>query len=784
MPMATVHSELSASAPSPESPDRGAGQASAAALQPTWLLEPQPGAARDPAADTGPTVRIFLGTETAQWRAERVFVWSVQRYRDPARRYAIYRLKDLPGFDTSAWRTGFTNYRFAIPELCGGHGRAIYNDVDQLYLTDPALLFDLELDGHGYRAVSAEDTSVMLIDCERMLRHWNLAQARSLPKRALVRLAAEEPGCWGPLDDGWNARDGEPLQGAPRVLHFTALHTQPWRPTPEQYSYHPHPQDALWHGFEQAADEAGFELFSAGRPSPEYAAAVRAAAPAADLEAAQQWLRTRGVDQPEVLAPAAVAALHTAVPAQGAIAYSLEAVPPADLGWYLATLATRSPRALHLQLRAGGSPAGKTLREPDRWRREASRILRRYPRLAWQLEIVGHNGRRQLWRHDPVAEAPLVWVLHGQRHGDNRPLDALAARMAARHGWRVQALDLEFSPPAALPPWLLGASRLGLRRATPALAPPWPDLVLAAGRRSAPVARWIARASGARLVHLNRPWAPLRHFDLVLSPPQYLLPGRDNVCYLPLPLSPPAVADAEVMRHWQARLAQPPTALPKPWLVVLVGGASRPQVLDVASARALAGRLQAWVGRSGGSVLVTGSPRTPAEALDALGQALQQLLPGRHHLHRFGGEAPNPYAAWLALADRVLVTSDSAAMLADALGSGRPVSLHALPRRPDLRSRTVQALRRVLCRSTSQASYRGTPKQQRAGARLFDRLVEGGLLTSLRDLDALHQPLRAGGYLVELEQEAPAPPTAPDALALAETALLHLAREPRAVETP
>lgn len=777
MPMATVQNELSVPVPPVAAPDRGSGPAAAPALQPTWVLEPES------VADRAPTVRIFLGTETAQWRAERVFVWSVRRHRNPARRYAIYRLKDLPGFDTSAWRTGFTNYRFAIPELCGGQGRAIYNDVDQLYLADPALLFDLDLDLHGYRAVSAEDTSVMLLDCARMLRHWNLDHARNLPKRTLVRLAAQEPGCWGPLDDGWNARDGEPLRGTPRVLHFTALHTQPWRPTPEQYSYHPHPQDALWHGFEQAADDAGFELFSAHQPSPEYAAAVRAAAPAADLEAARQWLRTRGIEHAEVLAPPDAAG-HAAAPSQGVIAHSLEAVPPADLGWYLGALATRSQRALHLQLRSGGSAAQHpALRAPDAWRREVSRILRRFPRLAWQLEMVSQDGQRQLWHHEPAAEAPRVWVLHGQRHGDNRQLDALAAHMAARHGWRIQTLDLEFSAAAALPPWLLGASTLGLRRAMPALEPPWPDLVLAAGRRSAPVARWIARASGARLVHLNRPWAPLRHFDLVLSPPQYLLPGRDNVRYLPLPLSPPPVADAEALRHWQARLTQPPHALPRPWLVVLVGGASRPQVLDVASARALATRLQAWAERSGGSVLVTGSPRTPAEALDALEQALQRALPGRHELHRFGAEAANPYAAWLALADRVLVTSDSAAMLTDALAGDRPVSLHALPRRPDLRGRTVQALRRWLCRSTSQASYRGTPKQQRAGARLFDRWVELGLITSLRDLDALHQPLRAGGHLVELEHEPHSMPPAPDALALAETALLHLAREPRAVET-
>ena len=48
------------------------------------------------------------------------------QHRDPARRYEIYLMKDLTGFDRSRWKTGFTNYRYAIPEMAGRSGRAIY----------------------------------------------------------------------------------------------------------------------------------------------------------------------------------------------------------------------------------------------------------------------------------------------------------------------------------------------------------------------------------------------------------------------------------------------------------------------------------------------------------------------------------------------------------------------------------------------------------------------------------------------------------------------------------
>ena len=117
-------------------------------------------------------------------------------------------------------------------------------------------------------AVSAEDTSVMLLDCEQMARWWNHESASSSDKAKLLAGPAAEDGLWGPLDPHWNARDMEYEAGRSMCLHFTALHTQPWRPSPDQYSYHPHPLAELWHGLEREAEEAGFMAFTRERPSP------------------------------------------------------------------------------------------------------------------------------------------------------------------------------------------------------------------------------------------------------------------------------------------------------------------------------------------------------------------------------------------------------------------------------------------------------------------------------------------------------------------------------------
>ena len=65
-------------------------------------LDPEPGGT--PSGE--PAVRIFVGTEPSQYRAERVLVWSIAQVRDKSRRYEIYLMKDLKGFDRNRWNSG------------------------------------------------------------------------------------------------------------------------------------------------------------------------------------------------------------------------------------------------------------------------------------------------------------------------------------------------------------------------------------------------------------------------------------------------------------------------------------------------------------------------------------------------------------------------------------------------------------------------------------------------------------------------------------------------------
>ncbi len=319
------------------------------------------------------------------------------------------------------------------------------------------------------------------------------------------------------------------------------------------------------------------------------------------------------------------------------------------------------------------------------------------------------------------ASPEALWVLLGTRHGDNQQLLSIASALNVP----FRAIPLSFNLAATLAPAILGAGRLSWTSQAPLVAP-WPRMVLAAGRKSVPAARWIRRQSlgRTRLVHVNRPWAPLSWFDLVITTPQYALPQRPNVVCNLMPFLPPAAAEpAPVLLPNRA------ARLPRPWTVVLVGGNSRPHVLSEAAAASLASTVNARVREVGGSAWVLDSPRTPQSAMAIIEKSIE--VPACVSRWRDGEKLYRPL---LGQADGFIVTADSAAMLTEAVLTGRPVTPFELPMRPDWRWRWATAWRRAAERSPTSMI-----------ARSFDAAVDLGLLSSVRDLSRLHRALENAG---------------------------------------
>lgn len=324
---------------------------------------------------------------------------------------------------------------------------------------------------------------------------------------------------------------------------------------------------------------------------------------------------------------------------------------------------------------------------------------------------------------DTTDNAEPVWVLLGKWHGDNQQLLAIAKAL----GRPFREVPLRFNALSHVPPAFLGINRLSWKTEVP-LGPPWPRIVLAAGRRSVPAARWIRQQSGGstRLVNVNRPWAPLHWFDLIVTTPQYALPQRPNVLCNLMPFLPPP--DGKVS---ESALPATAAALPRPWTVVLVGGNSRPMVLCDATAAALAARVNQEVSQRGGSAWVVDSPRTPESAKAIIARGLS--VPSQ--IVRWQAGKPL-YNAMLSAGDRFIVTEDSASMLTEALLTDRPVSLFKLARQHEGWRRASAAWRMA-----------ALSQPDSLVGRSFNLLAELGMLSGVRDLGLLHEALETAGML-------------------------------------
>jgi mitochondrial fission protein ELM1 len=347
-------------------------------------------------------------------------------------------------------------------------------------------------------------------------------------------------------------------------------------------------------------------------------------------------------------------------------------------------------------------------------------------------------------------DRPRIWALLGPRTGDNNQVLALAEAL----GGRVEPLRLRYNWLRLLPTRFGGIGLASLDATSRALlAPPWPDLVIGVGRRSVPVARWIRARSGgrSRIVQIGRPRCDPARFDLVVTTPQYGVPPGPTVLEAPISLTRQTPARlAEAAAQWGGRLQD----FPAPRLALILGGNSWPWRLHPTDAEAACRALLARAGAQGGSVLAISSRRTP----DAVERRVQAVLAEAAVPTAFlgGPGAENPYSALLALADELAVTADSAAMLSDAVATGKPVGL--VPIHSAGPGAAWLRLMRVL-RIADTGEGEASPILHAAG-RAWGMLVRRGLAGWPRDLWFFWRMLDHHGLVGEVDAPAQGQPPA------------------------
>ncbi|MCR9256356.1 MAG: mitochondrial fission ELM1 family protein [Alphaproteobacteria bacterium] len=263
---------------------------------------------------------------------------------------------------------------------------------------------------------------------------------------------------------------------------------------------------------------------------------------------------------------------------------------------------------------------------------------------------------------------PHAWIVSEGFAGLENPALGLAAalgleasckRLTLPRPWRV----LPPIPALARPPFFR----------TPATLEGPPPIVIGVGRQSIMPVIALKRRLGRDLftIQLQDPRVSPAHFDLVISPDHDRLRGANVLTHL-----------GSLTRITPALLAEALDALPElaalpaPRVALLIGGANKRFRFDRATAEGIADRALTLRDR-GASLMVTASRRTGPEN-EAY---LRERLSG-DRIRFWDGGGANPYLAYLAAADAILVTSDSVNMVSEAASTGKPTYLIRLPGDP------------------------------------------------------------------------------------------------------
>lgn len=120
------------------------------------------------------------------------------------------------GWRAEAWATPWTALRWAVPEICGWRGRAIYFDGPTLVLGDVAELAAAAPPPGAFvllrRAGAALGTACAVFECAEARRHLpplSKMQADVGAHQAVGALFERYPGLVGPLPGDWGMSDAE-----------------------------------------------------------------------------------------------------------------------------------------------------------------------------------------------------------------------------------------------------------------------------------------------------------------------------------------------------------------------------------------------------------------------------------------------------------------------------------------------------------------------------------------------------------------------------------------------
>lgn len=214
-------------------------------------------------------VRMFIGSSANGEDAVAEMAYEYTLRKNTSRDLEIVWMRQTKdpesfwyGFNDIRWSTPFSGFRWAIPEYCNYEGRAIYTDVDMLNFHDIGELFDLPIPDDKWMLArngtrfGGKEFCVILFDNAKFkgtIQEKEIWKDKRSAHHEFMD-AFIRKNLVGDLDPAWNSHDGdaEPF----KILHYTTMATQPWKPNWYVGQVREHPRKDLVELFWKTVEEA------------------------------------------------------------------------------------------------------------------------------------------------------------------------------------------------------------------------------------------------------------------------------------------------------------------------------------------------------------------------------------------------------------------------------------------------------------------------------------------------------------------------------------------------
>lgn len=265
-----------------------------------------------------------------------------------------------------------------------------------------------------------------------------------------------------------------------------------------------------------------------------------------------------------------------------------------------------------------------------------------------------------------MKERINVWVLIDDIIGNANQALALAKILDLS----PTQIKLKYNNLALLPNFMLGKTLRTINKDNKKLiTKPYPDLVISAGRRTVPIARYIkSQSKNTKLIHVLWPEVGINEFDLIITPEHDNKFG-DNIINVKGAIS--AINQKELDGQKQKYLPNF-EAFKKPLISLFIGGRTKKGQIKISDLKNLIELVNKLNQASHGTLLISTSRRTDKK----LAAEIPNLVTTNYQFYDYNSQEASPYLSYLACSDAIILTGDSISMAVDACLTGKPVYIY------------------------------------------------------------------------------------------------------------